>query len=53
MHIPYVGSGSYCYSNSFAMLLGEHAPSTAVIETLTGGPFGMQLLAGKLPFFDP
>ncbi|MEV0649536.1 hypothetical protein AB0I28_30195 [Phytomonospora sp. NPDC050363] len=53
MHIPYVGSGPYCYSNSFAMLMGEHAPPTAVIETLTGGPFGMQLLAGKLPFFDP
>ncbi|GIG66646.1 hypothetical protein [Phytomonospora endophytica] len=53
MHIPYVGSGPYCYSNSFAMLMGEHAPSTAVIETLTGGPFGMQLLAGRLPFFDP
>ncbi|HEY1179239.1 MAG TPA: hypothetical protein VGF17_24050 [Phytomonospora sp.] len=53
MHTPYIGSGPYCYSNSFAMLMGEHAPSTAVIETLTGGPFGMQLLAGKLPFFDP
>ena len=53
MHTPYVGSGPYCYANSFAMLMGESAPSTAVIETLSGGPFGMQLLAGKLPFFDP
>lgn len=53
MITPYIGSGPYCYANSFAMIMGEHAPSTAVIETLSGGPFGMQLIAGKLPFFDP
>lgn len=51
-HLPYVGSGPYCYSNSFAMLLGEWAPSTAVIEVVTGGPFGMQLIGGTLVFFD-
>ncbi|WP_217428185.1 hypothetical protein [Microlunatus speluncae] len=53
MITPYVGSGPYCYANSFAMIMGEHAPSTAVIETLSGGPFGMQLIGGTLPFFDP
>ena len=52
-HFPYVGSGPYCYSNSFAMVFGADAPSTAVIETATGGPFGMQLIGGHLPFFDP
>jgi hypothetical protein len=52
MTIPYVGNGPYCYANSFAMLMGEPAPSTAVIETLSGGPFGMQLVAGRLPFFN-
>ncbi|GAB3750845.1 hypothetical protein [Microlunatus parietis] len=51
--LPYIGSGPYCYANSFAMIMGEHAPSTAVIETLSGGPFGMQLIGGRLPFFDP
>lgn len=51
-HLAYVGSGPYCYANSFAMLLGERAPSTAVIEVATGGPFGMQLVAGTLVFFD-
>ncbi len=51
--LPYIGSGPYCYANSFAMIMGEHAPSTAVIETLSGGPFGMQLIGGTLPFFDP
>ncbi|MEO3924061.1 hypothetical protein ABGB07_09420 [Micromonosporaceae bacterium B7E4] len=51
-HIPYVGSGPYCYANSFAMLLGERAPSTAVIEVATGGPFGMQLVGGTTVFFD-
>jgi hypothetical protein len=47
-----VGNGPYCYANSFAMLLGEQAPSTAVIEVATGGPFGMQLIGGTLVFFD-
>jgi hypothetical protein len=51
-HLSYVGSGPYCYSNSFAMLLREQAPSTAVIEVATGGPFGMQLIGGTLVFFD-
>lgn len=52
-HTPYVGSGPYCYANSFAMLLGEQAPSTAVIEVATGSPFGMQLIGGTTVFFDP
>jgi hypothetical protein len=51
-HLPYVGSGPYCYANSFAMLLGEQAPSTAVIEVATGGPFGMQLIGGTTVFFN-
>lgn len=51
-HLAYVGSGPYCYSNSFAMLMGEQAPSTAVIEVCTGGPFGMQLIGGTMVFFD-
>lgn len=53
MHISYTGSGPYCYANSFAMMFGEAAPSTAVIEFATSSPFGMQLIGGKLPFFDP
>ncbi|ASF08540.1 hypothetical protein NBRGN_099_00360 [Nocardia brasiliensis NBRC 14402] len=52
MH-AYIGSVPYCYSNSLAMLLGAHAPSPAVIETLTGSPFGVQLEGGTVPFFDP
>lgn len=51
-HLPYVGSGPYCYANSFAMLMGERCPSTAVIEVATGGPFGMQLIGGTHMFFD-
>lgn len=53
MHIPYAGSGPYCYANAFAMMFGAAAPSTAVIEFATSSPFGMQLIGGKLPFFDP
>ncbi|MGW6705911.1 hypothetical protein ACWGDE_13620 [Streptomyces sp. NPDC054956] len=51
--LGYVGSGPYCYTNSLAMMLGGEAPSTTVIETLTGSPFGAQLIAGSLPLFDP
>ncbi|MEU8102305.1 hypothetical protein AB0C18_01120 [Nonomuraea muscovyensis] len=53
MSLPYVGSGPYCYANSLAMILGEHAPPPAVIEVLTGSPYGMQLIGGRLPLFDP
>ena len=52
MH-PYAGSGPYCYANSLAMTLGPAAPSASVIEVLTGSPFGIELLAGRLPLFDP
>ncbi|MBE1207033.1 hypothetical protein [Aminobacter carboxidus] len=52
-HFAYTGSGPYCYANSFAMMFGADAPSTAVIEVAIGGPFGMQLIGGKMPFFDP
>ncbi|CDZ29915.1 hypothetical protein NOJ05_01825 [Neorhizobium galegae] len=52
-YIPYVGSGPYCYANSFAMMLGADAPSTAAIEFATSSPFGMQLVGGTMPFFDP
>ncbi|MFD0580573.1 hypothetical protein [Dactylosporangium darangshiense] len=48
----YIGSGPYCYANSLAMVLGPGAPPPAVLEVLTGSPFGFELLAG-LPFFDP
>jgi hypothetical protein len=50
---PYAGNGPYCYANSLAMLLGPAAPSPSAIEVLTGSPFGFELLAGRLPFFDP
>lgn len=49
----YVGSGPYCYAHSLAMVLGETAPAPAVIEVLTGSPFGFQLSADRLPLFDP
>jgi len=49
----YIGSGPYCYSNSLAMILGESEYEPGVIEVLTGSPFGFELLAGRLPLFDP
>ncbi|MET9244025.1 hypothetical protein [Nonomuraea sp. NPDC003709] len=53
MSVTYIGSGPYCYSNSLAMLLGDEAPPPAVIEVLTGSPYGMELIGGRLPLFDP
>ncbi|WP_409490755.1 hypothetical protein [Amycolatopsis sp. cmx-11-12] len=49
---PYRGSGPYCYAHSLAMMLGAEAPGIEVLETVTGSPFGMQLVGGSLPFFD-
>ncbi|MER6915759.1 hypothetical protein ABT354_29140 [Streptomyces sp. NPDC000594] len=53
----YIGSGPYCYSNALAMTAGVapavEVPDPWVIETLTGSPFGVQLIGGTLPFFDP
>ncbi|MFH8368442.1 hypothetical protein [Streptomyces sp. NPDC018031] len=49
----YIGSGPYCYANSLAMVLAGTAPPPAVIEVLTGSPFGFQLIGGTLPLFDP
>lgn len=48
----YRGSGPYCYSNCLVMMLGGDAPDAAVVETVTGSPFGVQLEDG-LAFFDP
>ncbi|SMC71111.1 hypothetical protein [Kibdelosporangium aridum] len=45
----YIGSGPYCYANCLAMLTGA---TPAVIETLTGSPFGAQI-EGTQPYFDP
>ncbi|TQW00782.1 RADC family protein [Cordyceps javanica] len=53
---PYVGSGPYCYANSFATVLGAKAPSTAVIEFATSSAFGMEIInvpKNPLIFFDP
>ncbi|WP_306360809.1 hypothetical protein [Nocardia sp. CC227C] len=50
--IPYIGSGPYCYANGLAMMMGGRGPGTAVIETVTGSPFGMQVGEG-VAFFDP
>lgn len=51
-HTSYSGPGPSCYDNCFAMMLGEHAPSAAVIEFSTGSAFGMHLVSGALPFVD-
>jgi hypothetical protein len=51
--LPYVGSGPYCMANSLAMMLGPGSPPPSMLQVLLGAPFGMQLLHGELPLFDP
>lgn len=51
--VRFIGSGPYCYANSLAMMLGSAAPEPAVIEVLTGSPFGAGLLDGVTPYFNP
>ena len=48
----YLGSGPYCYANSLTMALGSTL-EPGLVEVLTGSPFGMQLLGGRRPLFDP
>lgn len=51
--VPYVGSGSYCFSNSVAMALsGAIAVNPSDIEVVTGSAFGAQW-ENDMPFFDP
>ncbi|MEU5404393.1 hypothetical protein ABZ348_34505 [Streptomyces sp. NPDC005963] len=51
---PYQGSGPYCYTHSLAMAADDPLlPPSGVIETLTGSPFGFQLIGGTTPLFDP
>lgn len=50
---PYVGSGPYCYTNTLVAILGAEAPADWLVESLTGSPFGFQLIAGRIPLFDP
>ena len=47
----YVGSGPYCYANTLSMVVDD-AWRPGLIETLTGSPFGFQMV-GPLPLFDP
>jgi hypothetical protein len=35
------------------MTLGDGAPPPALVEVLTGSPFGFQLIADEVPLFDP
>lgn len=48
MHIPYAGSGPYCYANSFAMMFGANAPSIGVVEFAMVARFPFSILtAGR------
>ncbi|TDW93102.1 hypothetical protein EV137_0373 [Kribbella pratensis] len=49
----YIGSGSYCYANSLAMVTGGNSAPPSAIEVLTGSPYGAQIEPSGLPYFDP
>ena len=43
--------GPYCYANTLSMVVDE-AWRPGLVETLTGSPFGFQMV-GPIPLFDP
>ena len=51
MVTSYLGSGPYCYANTLCTVVDE-GWQPGVVETLTGAPFGFQMV-GPLPLFDP
>lgn len=50
--VRYVGSGPYCYANSLASVFGDGI-DPGLVEVLTGSPFGLELIAGRVLLFDP
>ena len=52
MSARYIGSGPYCYANCLAMALAD-GTDPGLLEVLTGSPFGLELLAGRRPLFNP
>ena len=52
MAVRYVGSGPYCYANCMAMALAD-GTEPGLLEVLTGSPFGLELLGGRRPLFNP
>jgi hypothetical protein len=52
MTCRYIGSCPYCYANCLAMGLAD-GTDRGLLEVLTGAPFGLQLLGGRRPLFDP
>jgi len=52
MACRYIGSGPYCYANCLAMVVAD-GTDPGLLEVLTGAPFGLQLLGGRRPLFDP
>jgi hypothetical protein len=48
----YIGNGPYCYANCLAMILAD-GTDPGLIEVITGSPFGLFLLAGRRPLFNP
>jgi hypothetical protein len=52
MTARYIGSGPYCYANCVAMALAD-GTDPGLLEVLTGSPFGLELLGGRRPLFNP
>jgi hypothetical protein len=52
MTTRYIGSGPYCYANCMAMALAD-GTDPGLLEVLTGSLFGLELLGGRRPLFNP
>ncbi len=56
MLVDYSGNGPYCFSDALTMMFGRHSPGRAVLDVLSGVPFGLSIQSTgmvdqDLPFF--
>jgi hypothetical protein len=53
MVLRYLGNGPYCAANSLSVIFGAAGPGPAVLEVLSGTPFGIAVHGDGLTYFSP
>jgi hypothetical protein len=53
MALRYLGNGPYCAANSLSVIFGGAGPGPAVLEVLSGTPFGIAVHGDGLTYFSP
>jgi hypothetical protein len=53
MTLRYMGNGPYCAANTLSMIFGAAGPGPAVVEVLSGTPFGIAIHGDNYTYFTP